>query len=160
MRFDEFLDIEWEHALNDRIPLSIMMMDIDHFKLYNDNYGHPAGDQCLRQLAQALSELINRPSDLLARYGGEEFVAVMSNTGASGINFLSKMIQLRLEDLNIPHQYSPTIDRISLSIGGATIVPSSETWPGELLENADKALYRAKENGRNQFQQIDLREQS
>jgi len=156
-RFDEFLELEWNRAIREQHPLSIMMLDIDYFKLYNDNYGHLAGDDCLKKVSQALSEMIHRTTDLLARYGGEEFVVVLPNTGITGLEFLSKIIHTYINKLHIPHAFSLVSDRITFSMGGATIIPSTESSSTKLLEHTDKALYQSKENGRNQFTGIDLR---
>ncbi len=156
-KFDYYLDLEWPRAIREQIPFSLMLIDVDDFKKYNDCHGHPAGDQCLKRLALALSEVVFRPTDLLARYGGEEFAIILPNTGTAGVSFLSKMIQKRLELLNIPHTQSSVCDRLTVSMGGATMIPTPNSILDELIGYADQALYKAKREGKNRFYHIDLR---
>jgi diguanylate cyclase (GGDEF)-like protein len=148
-RFDEALDHEWKRALRNGTPLALIMADIDYFKAYNDNYGHGAGDQCLKAVAKALSNSISRPSDIMARYGGEEFVAVMSDADAEGAHLLADRWLARVAALVLPHQFSAVADHVTISVGYAALKPVQGQSPAELLEQADKMLYQAKEQGRN-----------
>jgi diguanylate cyclase (GGDEF)-like protein len=150
-RFDEFIEQEWHRAIRSHFPLSLIMMDIDYFKLFNDNYGHITGDECLKQVAQTLAKTIERKTDLVARYGGEEFVSVLPMTDAKGAVIMAKKFQRSILSLGIEHAYSDTADHITISLGIATIIPSKHTTHQVLIEMADKALYLAKVSGRNQL---------
>ncbi len=145
-RFREFLDHEWRRSLRQATPLSLVMMDIDYFKKYNDDCGHQAGDDCLKQVAEALQGAVARPTDLVARYGGEEFVAVLADTDRAGAMDVAEKMRQRIEALNLAH---PEFQRITISAGVASIVPVSGA-PDDLIGAADEALYRAKRSGRNQ----------
>ena len=146
--FDERLIKEWRRAARSHVPLSLVMVDIDYFKVYNDAYGHIAGDHCLQQVVQALVSCVSRPDDLVARYGGEEFVALLPDTPEQGgIDVAERMCQ-KIADLRIVHRGSE-LDRVSISAGVATIVPRAGDRSHMLLAAADAALYRAKEGGRN-----------
>jgi diguanylate cyclase (GGDEF)-like protein len=149
-RFDAFLKQEWHWAIRGCYFLSLIMMDIDYFKLFNDGYGHLAGDDCLKQVAQTLAQTIDRKTDLLARYGGEEFVCVLPLTDAKGAIVVANKLRESILSLNIPHAYSTIACQITLSLGVATQIPSRHTMPTVLIEAADKALYQAKASGRNQ----------
>jgi diguanylate cyclase (GGDEF)-like protein len=127
------------------------MIDVDHFKKYNDHYGHPMGDQCLRQVASGLASVINRPSDLLARFGGEEFVGLLPNTDEAGAVEVAKRMQLEVSSLAIEHFGSDICDKITLSIGVATCYPSVQKAAENHLSLADMQLYRAKQEGRNRI---------
>ena len=147
--FDDFLNREWRRSVREKKPMSLLMADIDFFKKYNDGYGHLAGDDCLKKVAQILSDRVNRPGDLVARYGGEEFVIIM---GATSIDFAAKLaeeLRLSVARMKIRHSYSDAADFVTLSIGVASAVPAPELSFDKLIEAADKALYRAKKNGRN-----------
>ncbi len=150
-RFDEFLNREWRRALRDRSPLSLIMMDIDFFKEFNDNYGHLAGDDCLRQLSGVLSEVTQRPGDLAARYGGEEFACVLPNTDSDGAVNLADKIRNRVKATNMPHFFSSIADHVTLSFGVATLIPEAGQMPSELVQLADNLLYSAKKDGRDQI---------
>lgn len=150
-RFDQRLQEEWLRLKRSQEPLSLIICDIDYFKLYNDTYGHPAGDRCLQQVAKVLSNAAQRPGDLAARYGGEEFVVLMADTDAAGAHLVAERIQEELKRLAIPHGASP-LQRVTLSLGIACQVPDSETSPERLIQQADGELYRAKAAGRNQIQ--------
>lgn len=150
-RFDECLQQEWKRLLREQQPLSLILCDVDYFKTYNDAYGHLAGDDCLKQIAQALQQSIQRPPDLAARYGGEEFALILPNTQLSGAIHIAKQIQVMVQNLNIPHRASDVGDRVTLSLGISTQVPSQESSIARLIEEADQALYRAKEHGRNTY---------
>jgi diguanylate cyclase (GGDEF)-like protein len=150
-RFDEALDREWRRARRSQTPLSLILTDIDLFKAYNDNYGHLAGDDCLRQLARTLSECLSRPTDLVSRYGGEEFACLLPDTDAAGAVQIANQIQGKMQHLNIPHGYSTVADHVTLSLGVATLIPRAGQPLFDLIRRADELLYAAKRNGRNQI---------
>ena len=147
--FDEYLDQEWRRAKRNETQLAVILMDIDHFKKYNDNYGHGAGDTCLRQVAQALRGALYRAGDMVARYGGEEFVAVLPETNLEAAAAVAEKMREAIAALSIPHLFSEVGDIVSLSLGVADAVPWEGSSPEELLLAVDKNLYRAKESGRN-----------
>ncbi len=147
--FDEVLEKEWRRAMRESGPLSLVMIDIDYFKPYNDNYGHASGDECLSRVARALHESLNRAADLICRYGGEEFAAILPGTDAEGAAAIAEKIRLNIEALNIPHCRSDAADHITISLGAATVIPSAEYSIKDLIEHADKMLYEAKDKGRN-----------
>jgi diguanylate cyclase (GGDEF)-like protein len=147
-QFDHALDIEWKRAARSGHSVSVIMMDIDHFKAYNDNYGHGAGDDGLQRVAGALGSVIKRPSDLIARYGGEEFVALLPDTDSSGASRMAESFRGAVIDLALPHAFSPVAKHVTISVGHATRDARPEYDPQQLLEAADKALFKAKEAGR------------
>ena len=149
-RFDEFLNREWRRAMRDQSLLSLILLDIDFFKEFNDHYGHLAGDDCLRQVAAVLREVVQRPGDLAARYGGEEFACVLPDTDSSGAVTLAYKIRERMAEVNIPHFFSSVADRLTLSFGVAALVPGKGQSPADLIRLADSLLYAAKKGGRNQ----------
>lgn len=151
-RFDEYLGVEWGRARRLKKTLSLIMIDLDAFKAFNDNYGHLAGDDCLRKVAMALKEGLKRPADLAARYGGEEFAVILPDTGKQGALALAEELRDRVEALKIPHAYSPVAQNVTVSLGVATLVPAKEESPDPLIEHADQALYQAKEKGRNRVE--------
>ncbi|KUG21722.1 diguanylate cyclase/phosphodiesterase domain 1 (ggdef) [hydrocarbon metagenome] len=156
-KFDETLKLEWKRALRNNRHLSLIMSDIDHFKGYNDHYGHTAGDDCLRRVSQGLKNLLQRPADLLARYGGEEFAVILPETDYNGAIYISKFLLKGIEDLNISYPHSPVVGHVTISIGIATSIPGKNCdTPLHLIEAADSMLYVAKQNGRNQIQGKDL----
>ncbi|GAB4533789.1 MAG: diguanylate cyclase [Pleurocapsa sp.] len=146
--FDEFLTKEWQRGQREQFPLSLILCDIDYFKLYNDRFGHPAGDSCLKQVAQTISTMIKRPADLLARYGGEEFAIILPRTPGKNALQLAQIIRLQIKKLGIFHPDSLADDVVSLSLGVSCVIPSSKYTKEQLLLTADKALYQAKEQGR------------
>ncbi|WP_433984477.1 sensor domain-containing diguanylate cyclase [Tunturiibacter empetritectus] len=150
-RFEEKMDNEWRRAMRDRSPLSVLMIDVDHFKPYNDLYGHVMGDSCLRQVAVAAQEVIHRSSDLFARYGGEEFVAVLPNTDSSGARLVAEQIRRTVEMLGLPHSGSPS-GVVTVSIGCATKTLGYDSASTVLVDEADQALYQAKSAGRNRVE--------
>ena len=146
--FDLSLSSEWQRSTRNREPLSLLMIDIDHFKLYNDRYGHLAGDECLRRVAQVLDDCIRRSGEVVARYGGEEFAVLLPGTNIEGAVIVAQRCLDRMTQASIPHADSPTSPRLTLSIGVATLVPPPGGKPTTLLEHADIALYEAKRAGR------------
>lgn len=150
-QFDEFLVREWRRAMRTRLPVSLILMDIDFFKAYNDHYGHLAGDDCLRQLANELKECVRRPSDLVARYGGEEFACILPETVLDGALVLANVIRKRVKDLNIPHSHSEPADHVTLSLGVATLIPEEGQSHIDLISDADDLMYEAKRDGRDQI---------
>ncbi len=148
--FDSFLEKEWQRAIRSGLPLSLVVMDVDHFKLYNDTLGHAAGDVCLRQVAQAIHSHALRPTDLAARYGGEEFVLLFAETDSDSAYLLAESIRAHVESLQLPHPRSPTSPWITVSIGVSTIRPGQLDNIEALFVAADRAMYAAKEGGRNQ----------
>ena len=148
---DENLAREWRRSRRDQTPLSVLLMDVDHFKRYNDCYGHRAGDDCLKQIAHALVAACERGSDFVARYGGEEFAAVLPNTSAKeAISFANKL-RNAVNELNIPHKASLNADHVTISIGIATTENGQVYAEQTLLEEADLGLYQAKDAGRDQI---------
>jgi diguanylate cyclase (GGDEF)-like protein len=127
------------------------MLDIDYFKNFNDLYGHPAGDRCLTNLAQAVKQALHRFTDLVARYGGEEFIVILPNTTTSGATIVSDLIQQAIAELAIVHENSQVSNVVTTSIGIASLVPQDQQQPSILIEKADRALYRAKKEGRNRY---------
>jgi diguanylate cyclase (GGDEF)-like protein/PAS domain S-box-containing protein len=150
-RFEEKMDEEWRRAMRDGSLLSVLMIDVDHFKPYNDIYGHVLGDGCLRQIAEAAQRVIHRSSDLFARYGGEEFVAVLPNTDSGGAQLVAEQIRLAVEMLGLPHSGNPH-GVVTVSIGCATQALGHDAVSTVLVEAADQALYQAKSAGRNRIE--------
>ena len=170
--FDELLEREWLRALRTRDPVSLLLIDIDHFKLYNDRYGHPKGDACLRDVAMALAGTCQRPADVVARYGGEEFTVLLPQTALDGAEYVAQKILDAVEALGIAHGNSPTTATVSVSIGitshdpGPSVVRSEEhgfkdsrsaPCANDLVIAADKALYAAKHAGRARAKTLGLR---
>lgn len=140
---------EWSRALRDKKKISIILIDIDHFKLYNDNYGHMQGDMCLQEVSSVLKETFQRENDFVARFGGEEFCVVLNDQSADDPESLISRAHEHLKERDILHEFSPTANYVTVSIGVASYVPDNEATPEWLMECADRALYRAKHNGRN-----------
>ena len=147
--FDETLAREWKRTMREKAPLSLIMLDIDYFKKYNDTYGHQAGDECLRQVATTISGALRRPADMAARYGGEEFVVVLPNLKLEDSAKFGETIRAKIEALKMAHKQSDANPFITVSLGIASVVPSSISSYEELVGAADKALYSAKNKGRN-----------
>ena len=146
-RMDSYLKLQWLNALKNQQSLSVLLIDIDHFKLYNDNYGHPAGDKVLREVAQTIDRITKRNDDLTARFGGEEFALILSSD--SDAQELAKQCLQAILDLKIKHEYSDTCNILTISIGGCSTIPISRRGYESLINSADKALYEAKSAGRN-----------
>ena len=148
-QFDQYLVQEWRCLMRAKQPLSIILCDVDYFKLYNDHYGHQAGDACLKQVAKRISHSVKRPADLTARYGGEEFAVILPDTPLDGARQLAETIRLEVQQLKIVHTASPVSENITISLGVASLVPSQDLSPDHLVAAADVALYQAKNQGRN-----------
>jgi diguanylate cyclase (GGDEF)-like protein len=150
-RFEEYLQEQWEQLGIRQGPLSVILVDVDDFKAYNDAYGHLAGDECLRKIAGAIAIASNRRADLVARYGGEEFAAILPQTPLSGALEVADAILRDIEQLNLTHEQSSVSTRVTVSLGVATGIPRSEVDPHVLVSEADAALYEAKRTGRNRY---------
>jgi len=150
--FDHTLDREWGRAQRNRQPLSLMLFDIDYFKQYNDHYGHQQGDNCLKEVANALTSVLKRAVDLVARYGGEEFVVLLPETDAKQAIRLAEKCRVKIIELQIPHESSKVSDVVTTSVGVSAIIPSAGTQPSSLIDASDKLLYKAKNNGRNRVE--------
>ena len=155
-KFDEVLDKEWDHCQREQQSISLIMLDLDFFKEFNDRYGHLAGDDCLKQIAATINEYVNRPRDLAARYGGEEFAVILPETDLEGAQQVALRIQQAISDLKIEHQDSKVAAYVTVSLGVGTIVPDDEATSDDFIEAVDQALYQAKQKGRNQIQSIEL----
>jgi len=154
--FDDTLVREWVRNGREDHPLGLLMIDIDHFKLYNDALGHVDGDTCLRKVAEALRLATRRPADLVARYGGEEFAIILPNTDFEGAQAVADNIHANLAEQDIRHPDSTVGGRVTVSIGVASGVPTCGTVPEHLLHAADRALYQAKQSGRNRTEGVSL----
>lgn len=148
-RFDQILEQEWLRLRREKLPLSLILADIDYFKLYNDTYGHLAGDDCLKQVARALNQSLKRPADLVARYGGEEFAVILPNTSLTGALQVAEAIREAVYNLQLCHKTSPGKGVITLSLGVSSLIPSGDEEPQILIKEADQALYKAKNKGKN-----------
>lgn len=148
--FDEFLHNEWKRAAREKNSISLVMIDIDYFKTFNDIYGHQSGDECLKRVAQAIKGVLHRPADIVSRYGGEEFVVVLPETEGAGALKISEEIRSEIEKLHIEHSGNTASSYITASLGIETMVPN-EGLGGEkfLIQRADQALYKAKNQGKN-----------
>ena len=157
-RFDECLETEWRRCMRAKDPVSLILMDIDFFKEFNDHYGHMAGDDCLRRIGNELGKAVRRAGDLAARYGGEEFACVLPGTQIGAAVALARRIMSRVDELKIPHLHSTADDHVTLSLGVATCVPEGDQSPDCLIRLADELLYTAKQGGRHQmkWQQMEL----
>jgi two-component system chemotaxis family response regulator WspR len=147
-RFDETMLLEWQRGQRERAPLSLLMCDIDFFKHFNDSYGHPAGDLCLKRAAAVLTEHLRRPADLVARYGGEEFAIILPDTDGAGAMTVARACVQTLQQLGIENREAE-VGVVTLSIGVATMVPAKPFTAEDLIAAADQALYAAKRSGRN-----------
>jgi diguanylate cyclase (GGDEF)-like protein len=154
-RFDDRLATEWMRCGRHGLPLTVILIDIDHFKLYNDHYGHLAGDECLRRVAQLLQATIRRADEVAARYGGEEFVLLLPDVPLPEAVTVAQRCMDSLRDAALAHPRSPTAPIITFSMGIASVVPRPEAGSDTLVQAADAALYRAKYGGRNRFEVFD-----
>lgn len=155
---EEGLEREWRRGIRSGKPLSLLMVDIDHFKAYNDQNGHLAGDDCLRYVSKALHSATVRAGDMVARYGGEEFLAILPETDEAGARLVASRMQTAIAELAIPNQSSTVETNITISMGMATAVPTREKSVKWLLESTDNALYKAKSGGRNRIETATLSE--
>lgn len=149
--FDERSQRQWLVLQREKLPLSLILCDVDAFKQYNDTYGHQEGDRCLCDIAKAIADAARRPADLPARYGGEEFVVLLPNTDLTGAMVVAKVIQTKVRQLKIPHQTSPVSSHVTLSLGVASTIPTPSETLTDLLVRVDNALYRAKQTGRDRI---------
>lgn len=149
--FNTNLDREWRRCQRSHKPLSLIMIDIDHFKSFNDTYGHLAGDDCLKTVSTNLQQVLERPGDLLARYGGEEFIALLPETDSGGAQLVANKMLRKISELAIPHASALMEDHVTISLGVATAQPKRAALSAKLMEAADNALYQAKQNGRNRL---------
>jgi diguanylate cyclase (GGDEF)-like protein len=146
----DLLEAEWKRSARERTPLSMIMVDLDCFHSFNETYGHPGGDACLRRVSAEMVMSLRRPSDFLGRYGGEEFMAVLANTDAAGARIVAERLRTAVEALQIPHQASLCSEFVTISVGFATALPKPEATHDALILAADGALLHAKTTGRNQ----------
>ena len=151
---EKVMQKEWRRSQREGNHLSIMMIDIDFFKDYNDFYGHLAGDHCLKKIAKSLEQSMRRSHDYVARYGGEEFIVMLPITDEKGSIFMAERFLSEINALNIPHEKSRITSHVTVSIGAAIVIPSTHFSITQLIDKADQALYEAKENGRNQYSLI------
>ncbi len=140
---------QWLQSARNKSPVALLMLDIDHFKFYNDHYGHPAGDSCIQKVTQAIKDSLQRPVDILGRYGGEEFVIFLPDTDRAGAEVVAEKIRASVEALQLPHQHSGTSDVVTVSVGGASCSHTTGRNIEQLIKHADETLYRCKHEGRN-----------
>lgn len=150
-RFDDQLYIEWGRALREREPFSLLFVDIDNFKKYNDYYGHLQGDECLKTIAQAIEQCYKRDTDIVARYGGEEFAVVLPNTDLEGANACAERLTAKIKSLEIPHPENANYGIVTMSIGLSSVIPTPNFTPEQVLNFVDGCMYEAKETGRNKY---------
>lgn len=151
--FDSYIEQEWARAVREGSNVSLVLADIDYFKSYNDHYGHQAGDECLKVVARVFRESLQRPADFAARYGGEEFVVILPKTDPDGAEMIAESMRARVDRLNVRHEFSRVSDHVTISLGVATVRPNPKIRPQELIGLADRALYEAKQKGRNRYAQ-------
>lgn len=154
--FDEVLEREWQRLQRRQAPLALILCDIDYFKFYNDCYGHVAGDSCLKEVANAIACACKRPADLVARYGGEEFAVLLPDTDVEGAIYVAQQIRQQIAKLAIPHTASRASTYVTISMGIASLIPTLECLQEKLIIAADRALYKAKEQGRNTYHACSL----
>lgn len=150
-QFDTYFDQEWRRLAREQAPLALILCDVDYFKKYNDCLGHIAGDICLQQIAKALMRAVTRPADLVARYGGEEFGIILPNTNTEGAIRVAERIQAEVEQLQILHSQSEVSAYVTMSLGISSQIPHQEISTEKAIAAADRALYRAKQQGRNTY---------
>lgn len=149
--FIEYMKQEWRRCMRTGLPVSLLFIDVDHFKPYNDNYGHVKGDVCLKKIAQALHGAVRRNSDVAFRYGGEEFAIILPETDDHGMRHMGHIMVQALRNLKLPHAFSSATDIVTISAGGACMIPAQGKNSNALIELADKGVYQAKGTGRNRF---------
>lgn len=148
LKFDKAIERAWLQCVRDKNPISLIMIDVDHFKKYNDEYGHQAGDDCLRAVAESISQSLSRPYDLVARYGGEEFVCLLPSTSSEGALLIAEKIKQSVQDKALEHKQSESYGVVTISLGCATTFPISGAGSEQLIAKADEQLYAAKNKGR------------
>lgn len=153
--FDYMFELEWSRAIRHHNSLSLISIDIDYFKRYNDYYGHPEGDRCLLQVARVLGSCLVRSSDMLARLGGEEFMVLLPETDEQGARMLCEKLRKSIFDLALPHENRDDNDRVTISLGMVSTVPDQQQTAATFLKKADESLYKAKKAGRNTYQTVD-----
>jgi diguanylate cyclase (GGDEF)-like protein len=158
LHFKEASELEWRRCKRNQQPFSLILLDIDEFKNYNDTYGHVAGDACLVQIAKLLQTVVGRAGDLVARYGGEEFIILLSETSAVGAAHVAGLVRQRLQEQQIPHQGSSVSDYVTVSLGVATCVPNANLQVDDVIQLADKALYESKRQGRDCMKLVSITE--
>ncbi len=149
--FDEVLEREWKRYGREKQPLSLIICDVDYFKLYNDFYHYHTGDYCLKIIAKAITEVVKRPADLVTRYGGEKFAIISPNTHSKGARHLGKLVHQKVCSLKIPHERSPLNDYVTLSLRIASMIPIQKTLEEKLIKQAARALHEAKKRGRDRI---------
>ncbi len=149
--FDSVLDLEWTNARRNNQPLSVIMLDVDYFKQYNDHYGHIQGDECLKRVGRVLASAGTRPRDFFARYGGEEFVMILPETNAQSAQVLAERCRSLIFKEQIRHEKSAVSHVLTISLGVGTIIPAQQSEPTDFILHVDRQLYRAKKNGRNRI---------
>lgn len=157
--FDRALEREWSRQTRTESPLSLLMLDVDYFKKFNDHYGHQRGDECLRQVAKAIEQFARRPGDLAARYGGEEFALILPNSRPEDAMGIARQIVEAVAALHLPHADSP-LGHVTTSVGIATMIPMPDIGPEQIIMRADEALYKAKRGGRNRATAYDFEARS
>ena len=148
---DESLEREWKRAIREGNSISYLLIDVDFFKSFNDHYGHPAGDSCLKEIAHGMAQCLRRPADLVARYGGDEFACLLPNTDLQGAFFVANRLISKIDEMHIPQAFSPIDDHVTISVGGASQSPQLNDQFISMVQNADKRLYEAKQTGRNKI---------
>ena len=152
--FDSIIDVEWVNARRNHQPLSVIMLDIDYFKQYNDHYGHIQGDDCLKQVAQALARTATRARDFVARFGGEEFIMVLPETDANAARKVAERCVAAIRDEQIPHAQSAVSEYLTISLGVGSVIPLHDMEAMRFIEDVDRMLYKAKQRGRNRAEYL------
>ncbi len=147
--FDNYIEVAWKNACRSKKPVSLIMGDIDNFKLLNDTYGHLKGDECLVKVARVLSENVRRPLDFVARYGGEEFIVILPETNSEGAFKIAEEIRKNIKSIEIPNKDSSVSKHMTMSFGITTMIPNQEDQIEDFIEQADKAMYKSKKTGKN-----------
>jgi diguanylate cyclase (GGDEF)-like protein len=149
LMFDKLLKSQWKTCIHNSTPITLIMIDIDYFKYFNDNYGHQAGDNCIKEIAKVLSYVSKKYSLVVARYGGEEFSIIIQNLDTESAYSIGEEVRYKIENLNIPHDFSTTSKYVTISLGIYTTVPTNDLSIEKFLTKADNALYKAKDQNRN-----------